>query len=197
MSGSSNMVDWIGSAGVVENQPSPNHRARKPGAKLQFVIIHGTWMTSDAEAIARLCDAQAEVSSHYYIDRAGKLSQLVSESEVAFHAGKSSWQEVEGLNEFSLGIEIGNAGPFKAAPQPGAEARITPQQWREAEPYTAAQYQTLIGLLKDILQRNPGISAARVLGHSQVSPGRKTDPGAHFEWSKLVDAGVFAPAKSV
>lgn len=181
-----------------EFRPSPNGRERKADEWLEFVVVHGTWMLSDEDALARLCDPLAEVSCHYYITRAGKVVQLVGEERVAFHAGKSQAVDAngelrEGLNGWSLGIEIGNAGPFvEGAPDALAEANLREEDWAKAEPYTEVQYVALIALLKDILARNKGISASRVLGHDAVSPGRKSDPGKHFDWQILRDAGVCA-----
>jgi N-acetylmuramoyl-L-alanine amidase len=165
---------------------------------LEFVVLHGTWMRDDEDALARLCDPVAEVSCHYYITRGGQVIQLVGEERVAFHAGKSQAVGAdgvvrEGLNGWSLGIEIGNAGPFvEGVPDAAAEAKLGEGDWAHAEPYTAEQYVAVIALLKDILARNKGISASRVLGHDAVSPGRKSDPGKHFDWQKLRDAGVCA-----
>lgn len=188
----------VASSVAVDVRPSPNSRARKPEERLEFVIVHGTWMRDDEAALARLCDPAAEVSCHYYITRTGKVVQLVDEARVAFHAGKSAAVNaagalVEGLNGWSLGIELGNAGPFvHGAPDAAAEAAIAEADWQHAEPYTAEQYAALTVLLRDILARNPGINASRVLGHDAVSPGRKSDPGRHFDWRRLADAGVCA-----
>lgn len=183
-------------SGLVERLlPSPNGRERRDDEALRMVIVHGTWMASDEEALARLRDPEAQVSCHYYIDRKGGIFQLVAEDRVAFHAGKSRWKIdggwVEGLNGWSIGIELGNAGPF-AGRVPGAaeEAHISDRQWAEAEPYGDGQYQALIALLQDILQRHPEIAPREVVGHDMVSPGRKTDPGRHFDWHRLMRAGV-------
>jgi N-acetylmuramoyl-L-alanine amidase len=167
--------------------PSPNWRERG-NAVLKYVVIHGTWMASDDEAIARLRDPAAEVSSHYVITREGELVQLVSEKYSAFHAGKSRWDGVENLNDWSIGIEIGNRGPFPHGATLESEKQVS--DWTNAEPYTEAQYVTLIALLKDIQSRHPAVTPHNVLGHSDISPGRKTDPGEHFDWNRLVNAGV-------
>lgn len=185
----------VGSPLVGRVLPSPNGRARRGDERLEFVVIHGTWMPDDAGALARLTDAAAEVSCHYYITRAGEIVQLVGEERVAFHAGKSKavasdGREIDGLNGWSLGIELGNAGPFASPPDAGMEAAVTSADWQRAEPYTEAQYAALIALLQDILARNPGISASRVLGHDAVSPGRKSDPGPLFDWPRLAAAKV-------
>lgn len=173
---------------------SPNGRARAADDVWRYVILHGTWMAGDDAALARLTDPAAEVSCHYYISRSGEIIQLVGEDRVAWHAGKSAWQGQEMLNGSALGVEIGNAGPFPdGAPSPADEARPSAEQWAQAEPYTEAQYAALIALLQDILGRHPQIGVAGVLGHSEVSPGRKTDPGQHFDWDKLAVAGVALP----
>ncbi|TKW60681.1 MAG: N-acetylmuramoyl-L-alanine amidase [Blastochloris viridis] len=168
--------------------PSPNYRTRNAGERLEFVIIHGTWMAGDDGALQRLCDPVAEVSCHYYITREGEVIQLVPERLVAFHAGvsravKSDGAEVNGLNNWSLGIEVANCGPFLDGP-PSVEQE-TLVGWTRAEPYTEAQYLALKELVADILARNPHITSERVLGHNEVAPGRKTDPGVHFSWDWL------------
>jgi N-acetylmuramoyl-L-alanine amidase len=173
--------------------PSPNKRARRDGERLEFVILHGTWMAGDDGALARLTDPVAEVSCHYYVTRAGDIIQLVEEDEVAYHAGRSravnsEGVEVDGLNGWSIGIEIANSGPFGAAP-PTPEQEANPD-WERAEPYTMAQYDAVIDLLRDIMARHPAITKERVLGHDVVSPGRKSDPGRHFDWEFLEAAGV-------
>jgi N-acetylmuramoyl-L-alanine amidase len=173
--------------------PSPNFRLRQEGERLEFVIIHGTWMLGDEGALARLTDPVAEVSCHYYITRAGEIIQLVEERKVAYHAGLSravvsDGVEVERLNGWSLGIEVANSGPFvHGSPTPEEEAN---PDWEKVEPYTLAQYGALVDLLRDILRRHPSIIPARVLGHDMVSPGRKSDPGPHFDWEYLAAAGV-------
>lgn len=168
--------------------PSPNRRARKGDERLEFVVVHGTWMAGDEGALMRLCDPAAEVSCHYYVTREGEVIQLVPEQDVAWHAGKShavnslGWN-VEGLNGWSLGIEVANSGPFgDTVPTPAMEAN---PDWRLAEPYAEIQYERLAVLLADILRRHPAITRERVLGHDEVSPGRKSDPGPHFDWVKL------------
>ncbi len=174
-------------------RPSPNFRARKPAEQLIFVVVHGTWMTDDEAALARLTDPASEVSAHYYLARDGALTQLVREAEVAWHAGTSQWHDpefgqLEGLNGWSLGVEIGNAGPFPhGAPSVADEAAVPngTDVWGQAEPYTDAQYATLRALLADVMVRHPAITPARVLPHSAVAPGRKTDPGGHFDWGRV------------
>jgi N-acetylmuramoyl-L-alanine amidase len=157
-----------GSTLATRLMPSPNWRERG-NAALRYVVIHGTWMRSDDEAIARLRDPAAEVSAHYVITRGGELVQLVSEKYSAWHAGLSHWDGIKNLNDWSIGIELGNDG---------------------REPYGEAQYATLIALLKDIQLRHKAITPQNVLGHEDIAPGRKTDPGKHFDWNRLVTSGV-------
>ena len=188
-------LDQADSPLVARLLPSPNHRERKPEERLEFVIIHGTWMQGDEGALARLTDPLAEVSCHYYITRAGEIIQLVAEADVAWHAGvsravASDGATVEGLNGWSLGIEMANSGPFlHGIPTPEEEAN---PDWDRVEPYTLAQYGALVDLLRDILKRRVEIAPERVLGHDAVSPGRKVDPGPHFDWEYLQAAGVAA-----
>lgn len=172
---------------LIHNNPSPNHRERREGESLQYVIIHGTWMANDAAVLSRLTDPATELSCHYFIDHEARVHQLVDESRVAYHAGKSQWNDLENLNGHSLGIEIANAGPFATPPTPEQEAN---PDWSKAPPYTPEQYQTLIALLQDIMARHPHIQPQHVLGHNEISPGRKSDPGAHFDWNMLAAAGV-------
>ncbi|PZP40197.1 MAG: hypothetical protein DI585_01580 [Pseudomonas fluorescens] len=165
---------------------SPNRRARTLEERIEFLVIHGTWMVGDEGALSRLTDPVAEVSCHYYITRTGEIIQLVAERDVAWHAGKSqavnaAGELVEGLNGWSIGIEIANSGSFGGhVPTPELEAH---PDWIHVEPYTPAQYAAVKALVEDIVARNPGISKERVLGHDEVSPGRKSDPGPHFDWS--------------
>jgi N-acetylmuramoyl-L-alanine amidase len=157
-----------GSKLVSRTTPSPNWRERG-NAALKYVVIHGTCMKSDDEAIARLRDPVVELSSHYLITRSGELVQLVDERYSAWHAGLSHWDGIKNLNDWSIGIEIGNDGK---------------------EPYGDAQYTTLIELLKDIQSRHKAIKPENVVGHDDIAPGRKTDPGKHFDWNRLVTSGV-------
>ncbi len=178
--------------------PSPNMRPRRVNERIEFVILHGTWMAGDEGALRRLTDPASEVSCHYYITRGGEVIQLVPEGEAAFHAGKSNAVNsegvaVDGLNNWSIGIELANSGPFlNGTPTPAEEAS---PDWSKVEPYTLAQYDAVIDLLRDIMVRHPLIIKERVLGHDAVARGRKSDPGPHFDWSYLEAAGVAVAAK--
>ena len=153
---------------------SPNFSPRD--ADVKFIVLHGTWMSDDAEVVQRLCDADAEVSCHYFIDFNANLHQFVKEEDSAWHAGVSCWQGIEGINKHSIGIEVSNLGE---------EAGV---------PYTEAQYTALIVLLKDLLARY-NLPPEAVIGHSDIAPNRKNDPGAHFDWKILEEAGVAAKPK--
>lgn len=149
--------------------PSPNFAPRRED--VGFIILHGTWMADDKSALSRLCDPAAEVSCHYYIDGGGNLLQLVKDTECAWHAGISAWKDIESLNQHSIGIEIAN---------PGEDRK---------RPYTPAQYETLEVLLESLIKKHH-IKPENVVGHSDIAPWRKTDPGKHFDWSRLEEKGL-------
>lgn len=125
-------------------------------------------MTPASAALERLCDPAHEVSAHYVIGEDGTLWQLVAEEMRAWHAGAGSWQEQEDINSRSIGIEMVNDGHA---------------------PYAAPLMATLEALLPGIMARW-GITADGVIGHSDMAPGRKIDPGAHFDWSRLAALGL-------
>ncbi|WP_236545240.1 N-acetylmuramoyl-L-alanine amidase [Tropicimonas marinistellae] len=133
-----------------------------------MIVLHYTAMESALAALARLCDPEAEVSCHYLIGRDGCLWQLVREGKRAWHAGAGSWEGRSDINSRSIGIELDNDGnsPF-------------------AEPLMA----TLEALLVDILHRR-GISSHLVVGHSDTSFPRKSDPGSRFDWRRLALRGL-------
>lgn len=163
---------------------SPNYEPRVQ--PIQFVILHGTWMDSDEAALARLTDPQSKVSCHYYIDYQGNLIQLVADDMVAWHAGKSHWGDIEGLNAHSLGIEIANPGDGSGEGAPLVD---------QVRPYTPAQYDTLRQLLNYLMHKH-NVLPENVLGHSDIAPGRKTDPGDHFDWNELAALGIEKPRHS-
>jgi N-acetylmuramoyl-L-alanine amidase len=129
-------------------------------------------MKSAAESLARLCDPVAKVSAHYLIDEDGTLYQMVEETARAWHAGVSHWAGLADMNSCSLGIEMQNPGHefgYRAFPD--------------------AQINVLVALCTVILSRHP-IPPERVLGHSDVAPERKEDPGELFNWRYLADTGI-------
>lgn len=152
-------------------RPSPNFDTRG-GADIDILLMHYTGMETGAEAIERLCSAEAGVSSHYVVEEDGRIFQLVEEAERAWHAGASWWAGDENINARSIGIEIVN---------PGHEFG-----YRE---FPKEQIDAVIELSRDILSRH-SIPAARVIGHSDVAPTRKQDPGELFPWQRLALKGV-------
>jgi N-acetylmuramoyl-L-alanine amidase len=156
--------------GAVIDRPSPNHGPR-PGP-IDMLVLHYTGMRSAAEALARLCSRDAAVSAHYLIDEDGTTYRLVAEARRAWHAGVSSWRGQRDVNGASIGIELANPGHefgYRAFPD--------------------AQMAALEALGRDILARHP-IPARNVVGHSDVAPERKQDPGELFDWPRLARAGI-------
>ncbi len=156
---------------VVE-RPSPNHDARPQDGVVDILVLHYTGMRTAEEALARLCDAQARVSAHYTIDRDGVVYRHVPEERRAWHAGVSFWAGERNVNARSIGIELVN---------PGHEFGYIP--------YPGAQIDSLIELARGVLARHP-IRPHRVVGHSDVAPHRKMDPGELFPWAHLAECGV-------
>lgn len=154
---------------VVE-RPSPNHDAR-PGA-VDMLVLHYTGMPTAEEALERLCDPVAKVSAHYTIDEAGTVHVHVPEERRAWHAGVSFWAGEKNVNGRSIGIELVN---------PGHEFGYVP--------FPRPQIDALIELSRGILGRH-AIAPRFVLGHSDVAPARKTDPGELFPWQHLADMGI-------
>jgi N-acetylmuramoyl-L-alanine amidase len=156
----------------IRERPSPNHDARPEAGRIDTLVLHYTGMKTAAEAIDRLCDPAAKVSAHYVIDEDGTVWRLVEEDQRAWHAGVSFWQGTENVNAVSIGIELVN---------PGEEwgYRVFPE----------AQMASLETLARALLERHP-IPADRVVGHSDVAPLRKQDPGELFDWPRLARAGI-------
>ena len=149
---------------VIE-MPSPNHNER--ALPVSMLVLHYTGMADAASAIARLRDPAAEVSAHYLVDEDGQVVRLVPEDRRAWHAGRSSWRGVTDVNSASIGIEIVN---------PGHEIGY--------RPFPAAQMSALVPLVADIVARHH-IRPGNVVGHSDIAPARKDDPGELFDWEAL------------
>src|SRR3954471_3267029 len=164
------MTSRTDSAAASDVIPSPNHDART--ARVDILLLHYTGMTTDEEALARLTDAEFKVSSHYFVYEDGRTVQLVPEARRAWHAGLSSWKGAVDVNARSIGIEIAN---------PGHE-----YGYRD---FPERQIEAVIALCRDIVARH-AIRRERVLGHSDVAPNRKQDPGEKFPWHRLAAAGV-------
>ncbi|MCD8562678.1 MAG: N-acetylmuramoyl-L-alanine amidase [Alphaproteobacteria bacterium] len=151
---------------------SLNHGARAGGRVPSLLLLHYTGMRSAEEALERLCSSESEVSAHYLIEESGVVHSLVPEDRRAWHAGKSYWAGDTDINSASIGIEIVNPGHefgYRAFPE--------------------HQIVSLIRLSEGIVKRY-NIKPSRVLGHSDVAPGRKTDPGELFPWERLAREGV-------
>jgi N-acetylmuramoyl-L-alanine amidase len=149
--------------------PSPNFDERL--APPDMVVLHYTGMQTGEAALARLRDPAAKVSAHYLIEEDGRLYRLVPEERRAWHAGVSFWKGRTDLNQVSIGIELVNPGhEFGYRAFPGAQIAV------------------LADLLTDIRERWE-IADGRILGHSDVAPERKTDPGELFPWDILAQAG--------
>ena len=152
-------------------RPSPNYTDRTMGP-IDMLVLHYTGMASSEDALARLCDPAAQVSAHYLIDEDGQIYQLVVEEKRAWHAGVSCWAGEQDINSRSIGIELVNPGHdlgYRNFPE--------------------LQMRRLAELGHEILLRHP-IPPHRVLGHSDVAPGRKRDPGELFDWEWLAGQGI-------
>ncbi len=156
---------------TIAEHASPNCGPRRDGLTPALIVLHYTAMHSAEAAIARLCDPQAEVSAHYVICRTGAVTRLVPEDQRAWHAGQGSWAGMDDINSRSIGVELDNTG---------------------AHPFPHPQMQALETLLAQIMARWT-IGAAGVIGHSDMAPGRKVDPGPHFDWARLARHGLAAP----
>jgi N-acetylmuramoyl-L-alanine amidase len=150
--------------------PSPNQDDRP--CAVDMLILHYTGMQSAQAAIDRLRDPEARVSSHYVIDEDGTIYRLVPEARRAYHAGISFWRGRRALNDGSIGIEIVNPG----------------HEWGYRS-FPAAQMTAVSNLCGELLARHP-IPARNVVGHSDVAPNRKQDPGELFPWRQLARQGI-------
>ncbi len=148
--------------------PSPNFGERRGGVRPGLVVLHYTAMASCAEARARLCSVEHQVSAHWLISENGQSEQLVDEAMRAWHAGAGGWAGLTDINSQSIGIELANTG-FHPFPEP--------------------QMLALEALLTGIMARW-AIPRAAVIAHSDMAPGRKSDPGARFDWHRLAHAGL-------
>ena len=152
------------------DRPSPNFNDRL--LPVSMVVVHYTGMATAAGALDRLTDAASGVSAHYVVAEDGVVVQLVDEAKRAWHAGKSWWRGVTDVNSASVGIEIVN---------PGHEFGY--------RPFPVAQMAAVEDLIRGIIGRH-AIAPSNVVGHSDVAPARKDDPGELFDWPRLARAGL-------
>ena len=153
------------------NSPCFSKRTRKL-SKIKFIVIHYTGMQSKRVSIQRLISKKHKVSCHYLIDRSGKIIQMVDENKIAWHAGKSKWKNFINLNNSSLGIELVNRGH-----------RLGYQS------FSKSQIKQLVKFCLQ-LKKKYKIKKSNILGHSDIAPLRKIDPGEKFPWLKLEKKGL-------
>ena len=147
---------------------SPNHSTKpRKSDQIKFIIIHYTGMQSESESIKRLTDKKSQVSAHYLINKKGKVIKMVQEDKTAWHAGKSRWKNFVNLNNHSIGIELVNKGHRLGY-----------------EIFSKNQIKKLIQLCKFLIKKYK-IKQSNILGHSDIAPLRKIDPGEKFPWKLL------------
>ena len=161
------MIDMI-------ETPSPNFDERT--LPISMIVLHYTGMQDAASAIARLSDPEAKVSAHYLIAEDGQIVRMVNEDKRAWHAGRSHWRKIDNVNSASIGIEIVN---------PGHEFGY--------RPFPVAQIDALIPLMQAITLRDK-ITRGNVVGHSDIAPARKDDPGELFPWERLAKLRLALPS---
>jgi N-acetylmuramoyl-L-alanine amidase len=148
--------------------PSPNFSDRRGGVTPSLIVLHYTAMSSCAEARARLCAPEHEVSAHWLISETGAAEALVPEPLRAWHAGAGAWAGITDVNSHSIGIELANTG---------------------SQPFPEPQMAALEDLLRAIMTRW-AIPKHRIIAHSDMAPTRKTDPGPRFDWRRLALQGL-------
>ncbi|MDB5393839.1 MAG: N-acetylmuramoyl-L-alanine amidase [Rhodospirillales bacterium] len=156
----------------MRERESPNHGPRRAGAAIDMLVLHYTGMDNAGIALDRLCDPAKQVGAHYAIEEDGTIWRLIPEDRRAWHAGLSFWAGETDINSRSIGIELVNPGH-------GPDYHSFPE----------AQMVALEALCRDIVSRHP-IPPHRIVGHSDVAPGRKRDPGELFDWRRLAAAGI-------
>ena len=140
---------------------------KRPKNKILFIIIHYTGMKKETDAIKKLCDHKSKLSSHYFIKKSGEILNLVPDLYIAWHAGKSEWKKFNSINRYSIGIEISNPGHDHGYKK-----------------FSSKQVFSLTKLLKYLLKKYK-IKKQNILGHSDIAPNRKKDPGEKFPWEIL------------
>jgi N-acetylmuramoyl-L-alanine amidase len=153
--------------------PSPNFDER--ALPVSILVLHYTGMPDAASAISWLANPQSKVSAHYVIAEDGQIVRMVDEAKRAWHAGRSWWRGIKDINSASIGIEIVNPG----------------HEWGY-RPFPDAQMEALIPLVHEIMKRH-AITRGNVVGHSDIAPARKQDPGELFPWSRLARLRLALP----
>jgi len=157
----------------IKNHFSPNFNNQKRSIKsIKIIVIHYTGMQSERESLIRLCDPKFSVSCHYLISRNGTIYRLVKENKIAWHAGKSSWGNFKNLNKNSIGIELVNKGHDFGYTN-----------------FTKKQLASLIKITKKIIRKYK-IKNRNIVGHSDIAPLRKIDPGEKFPWKELASGKI-------
>jgi N-acetylmuramoyl-L-alanine amidase len=147
---------------------SPNfNQIKRIKKNIKFIIIHYTGMKYELSALNRLCNIKTKVSAHYFIKKNGSIINLVPPIYEAWHAGKSSWKGLKSLNKYSIGVEIQNSGHDN-----------------KYENFTQKQIISIKKLLKYLMNKYK-VKSKNVLGHSDIAPDRKKDPGEKFPWKEL------------
>lgn len=155
---------------TVIDAPSPNFNARSQ--PVSILLLHYTGMATGPAALERLRDRDAKVSSHYLVEEDGRIFALVAEEQRAWHAGRGAWRGWPDVNDVSVGIEIVNGGHDFGLPD-----------------FPDVQIEAVIALSRAIMARHD-IAPGNIIGHSDVAPSRKIDPGEKFPWRRLAQAGV-------
>ena len=157
----------------IKNFFSPNfNKKKRPINSIKIVVIHYTGMQSERESISKLCSPKSQVSSHFVINQNGKVYRLVQDNQIAWHAGKSCWGKYSNLNKNSIGIELINKG----------------HQFG----YTSFRKKQLLSLIKicKTLIKKYKIKKNNIVGHSDIAPSRKIDPGEKFPWKALASKKI-------
>ena len=152
---------------------SPNFNRKKRSINsIKIIVIHYTGMQSERESIIRLCNPKSKVSSHFLINQNGKVYRLVQDNQIAWHAGKSCWGNYKNLNKNSIGIELVNKGHRFGYTN-----------------YKKKQISSLIKICKSLIKKYK-IKKKNVVGHSDIAPLRKKDPGEKFPWKELANSKI-------
>lgn len=162
----------LNSGRIIHARQSPNFNDRPEGESINCIVIHYTDYLVFEEFLACHLDPESKLSAHYLIDDDGTIYQLVADEKRAWHAGVSHWNGRDNVNNNSIGIELQNGGmTYK-------------EQFGDWPPYPAVQMQALAELVHD-LQNRFSIPTEHIIGHNDVAPTRKIDPGPHFNWDDL------------